>query len=74
MKNKKVSNWKFHSQIQNGVTALISEQFLELWLDHFPFANWQNVRYKQTSKQTNKQKIENFNFHNQITDHVTVQI
>ena len=30
--------------------------------------NWQNVSYKQTSKQT---KIENFNFHNQIWNDVT---
>ena len=51
-------------------TALISEQFLESWLDNFPLAKLAK-REVQTNKQT---KIEKFNFHNQITDHVTVLI
>jgi len=43
-------------------------------LDHFPFAKLAKCDV-QTKKQTNKQtKIENFNFHNQTTDHVTVLI
>ena len=72
VKKIKIVNFNFHNQITDHVTALIPEQFLVLWLDHFLLWNWHNVRYRQTSKQTNKQtKIENFNIHNQIWNHVT---
>ena len=37
-KKIKVVNCKFYNQITNHVTVLISEQFLESWLDHFPLA------------------------------------
>ena len=50
------------------------KQFLKSWLDHYPLAKLAK-REVQTKKYTNKQtKIEIFNFHNQITNHVTVLI
>ena len=58
VKKIKVVNCKFYNQITNHVTVLISEQFLESRLDLLQ--NWQNVMYKQTSKQTNKQKLKFF--------------
>ena len=38
VKKIKILNCNFHSQITDHVTVLISEQFLESWLDHFPLA------------------------------------
>ena len=55
------SKFKFTlKQITYHVTFLISEQFLESWLDRFSL-----VRYKQTSESWK------FSTHNQIWNHVT---
>ena len=66
-KKIKIVNCNFHNQITDHVTVLISEQFLESWLGHFPF-----VKLAKREVQTNKQtKIEIFNFHNQILTDIT---
>ena len=48
-KQRKIENFNFHNQITNHVTVLISEQFLESWLDHFTFA-----KLAKREVQTNK--------------------
>ena len=37
-KQTKIEIFNFHNQITKHVTVLISEHFLESWLDHFPLA------------------------------------
>ena len=53
MKKLKVSIWKFHSQASQ---PWFQNTFWNYDWTIFLLRNWQNVRYKQTSKQTNKQK------------------
>ena len=86
MKKIKIVNRNFHNQITDHVTVLISEQFLESWLDHFPLAKLAKrevyvpekkpyIKWEKARKPlSNSRKWANFLPRNHVTDGISEQV
>ena len=58
MKKIKIVNYNFHNQITDHVMVSFQNSFWNQDWTIFLLQNWQNMRYKQTRKQTKKQKLK----------------